>query len=201
MNLLSRLLSAGNRSDGVAGLRHGIQQFARGIRRQSRFSVVTGLSDGILTALTLAAGKLLGRETGMDVALAWRVAAATAASGAFVFYVAHYAMLRGELAEAERQLNLTERGRLVTTALGRAVLLEAGGRASTSSVCSFAGALVPLILGVAQPRLAIVVALAGLAVLGGVLGKGVHGRVWVWAVILLAGGVAFAWLGTWLKIV
>jgi VIT1/CCC1 family predicted Fe2+/Mn2+ transporter len=200
MNLLTRLLSATGRSTAVAGLSGGLKHFGRGVQRQSGFSVVTGISDGILTALTLAAGKLLGHEPGMDVALAWRVAVATGASGAFVFFVAHYTALRSELIEAERQLNLTEHGRLATTALGRAVLLEANGRALISSVCSFSGALLPLMLGVADPKLAVAVSLGALGVLGAVLAKSVHGRPLLWAAILLGGGAVFAWLGTWLRI-
>jgi hypothetical protein len=62
---------------------------------RNRLDLVAGLSDGILTALTLAAGKLLGPEAAMSPGLALRVALAAAVSGAFVFFVAHYAVLRG----------------------------------------------------------------------------------------------------------
>jgi predicted membrane protein (TIGR00267 family) len=168
---------------------------------KTRFDLVAGLGDGILTALTLAGGKLLGPEAAMSFDLALRVAVAAAVSGAFIFFVAHYAVLRSELVEAERQLNLTEHGRLVTSRLGRAALIDAGSKAMVTAVFSFSGALLPLIVGVVWPVLALVVALAALTVLGSSLGKIAHGRPLIWAVSMLAGGIAVAYIGFSLKIV
>jgi predicted membrane protein (TIGR00267 family) len=168
---------------------------------ETRFDLVAGLGDGILTALTLAGGRLLGPEPAMSVGLALRVAVAASISGAFIFFVAHYAVLRGELVEAERQLNLTTHGRLVTTRLGRAALIEAASKALISTLFSFSGALLPLVAGVIWPVLAIVVALVALTLLGAILGRMAHGRPLIWAAGLLAGGIALAYIGLSLRIV
>lgn len=168
---------------------------------KTSFDLVAGFGDGILTALILAGGTLLGPEAAMSFSLALRVAVAAAVSGAFIFFVAHYAVLRGELVEAERQLNLTERGRLVTTRLGGAALAEAGSKAVITAVFSFTGALLPLMIGVVWPILAIIVALAALTFLGIILGKMAHGRAPAWAISLLVGGIVVAYIGFILGIV
>lgn len=166
-----------------------------------RFDLVAGLCDGILTALTLAAGRLLDSQAAMRPDLALRVAIAAGASGAFIFFVARYAALRGRLVEAERQLNLTGHGRMAATHLGRQVIQEAGGSAVINSLCGFCGALLPLLLGVVLPAVMLVVALAALAALGAFLAHTVHGRPLRWSAGLLAGGVALTFLGLHLKIV
>ena len=122
-------------------------------RRESEWlqAVAMGLADGILSALLLASGRLLGSDRGVDASLALRVAAGALATSGFVFYVGRYAELRGRLMHAERQLNLTSRGRLATTHLGRAVLFEALGDAAVSGASCFAGALLPLSLSAALP--------------------------------------------------
>jgi hypothetical protein len=56
--------------------------------------MVLGFSDGILTALTLAAGRLTRPEEGVSLSFALRIAAGALVSGAFVFFVAHYAESR-----------------------------------------------------------------------------------------------------------
>ncbi len=163
--------------------------------------MVAGICDGVLTALTLVAGKLLGPEAGVTASLALRVAVAAAISGAFIFFVAHYSVLRAELVEAERQLNLTESGRMATTHLGRAILTEAVCQALVTSLCSFAGALLPLLVGVLMPMLTIIVALVALGMLGAFLGHTVHGRPLFWAVGLFVGGIALTGVGFYLRIV
>lgn len=61
----------------------------------NRLDIVAGLIDGILNALTLAAGRLIhtGGE-GATQSLALRVSVAAGATTIFVFFVAHYAQLR-----------------------------------------------------------------------------------------------------------
>lgn len=167
----------------------------------TRFDLVAGLGDGILTALALAGGKLLEPQASMSADLALRVAIAAASSGAFIFFVAHYAVLRGELVEAARQLNLTDEGRLVATRLGRSALIEAATKALITAAFSFSGALLPLLVGVVWPLLAIAVALAALAVLGATLGHMAHGGRLTWALSLLVGGIAVAAIGYALRIV
>ena len=48
-----------------------------------------GLVDGILNALTLGAGSLLGGSEHVTVGLALRIGAAAMASSAFAFFVAN----------------------------------------------------------------------------------------------------------------
>jgi hypothetical protein len=75
----------------------------------NRLDVVAGLIDGILNALTLAAGRLVhaGGE-GATLSLALRVSVAAGATTIFVFFIAHYAQLRLDLVRHERQLNFTQ---------------------------------------------------------------------------------------------
>lgn len=98
---------------------------------------VLGLTDGILTAVTLAAGSLVapgGRP--MSAHLAIQIAVAALTSSAFVFYVAQYSHLRGELVRLERQLTFTDHGRFAASRLGRSVALEALFAAAVSSGAS-----------------------------------------------------------------
>ncbi len=174
------------------------------VRPNHRLDLVAGLCDGILTALTLASGRLLNTDAPMDVSLALRVATAAAVSGGFILFVAHYAELRGELVHAERQLNLLPYGRMATTKLGRTVLREAASGSLIAAGCSFCGALLPLILGAVFPQMswcAIAVALGALALLGGVLGKVVYGSPLAWSFVLLLGGAFLAYVGLKLKII
>jgi hypothetical protein len=123
----------------------------RALRPEDHRAIAMGLADGMLTALLLASGRLLGRGDPIDGGLALRVAVGAMATGAFIFYVGRYAELRGTLIRAEQQLNLTSRGKLATTRLGRAVLHEAVRDSAVSGVSSFAGALLALLLAVGLP--------------------------------------------------
>jgi predicted membrane protein (TIGR00267 family) len=166
--------------------------------------VVLGLSDGVLTALTLAAGSVLnpGRHIAMNMAL--RIAVSAFASGAFVFFVARYSQLRSELVNAERQLNLTSHGRLAASKLGRDVLREAVLSASLSSIASFVGAMIPLAVAALFPAhgwAALAAALVTLALLGAGLAKVSFGSPLYWSTTLVVGGVALSILGVQLRIV
>jgi predicted membrane protein (TIGR00267 family) len=174
------------------------------LRDRTLLPTVLGLSDGILTALTLAAGQLTEPHHQMPLARGIRIAVAALVSSAFVFYVAHYAQLRGELVHAERQLNLMSHGHLASTRLGRSVRMEALVSAVLSSVASFWGALIPLLTGVLLPTLRwgpIVTSLASLGVLGIALARVVHGSYWLWCGGLVTGGVLLSLVGIWLHIV
>jgi len=177
---------------------------ARSLGPEGHRAIAMGLADGILTALLLASGRLLGRGDPMDGGLAFRVAVGAMATGAFIFYVGRYAELRGSLIQAERQLNLASRGKLATTRLGRAVLVEAARDSAVSGLSSFAGALLPLPLAVgvpSAPAVAVVLPLAMLAVMGAVLARVVAGSPAVWAGGLVVGGAAMAALGWELNLV
>jgi predicted membrane protein (TIGR00267 family) len=173
-------------------------------RRERLLPLVLGFSDGILTALTLAAGRLTSREQPVTASLALRIAAGALASGAFVFFVARYSELRRELIRAERQLNLTSHGQLAASRLGAAVFREGLLAGLISSVAAFCGALVPLMVAALLPGYrwaSIVAALVTLALLGIGLAHTVHGRMLRWSVGLVAGGVVLSIVGAYLKII
>lgn len=166
------------------------------------FALVIGLTDGILTALTLASGHLIS-GTRPTLGLSFRIALGSAICGVFVFYAAEYARLRGELIRSEKELNLSARGHFVATQLGKQVRWEATVAATCSSAANFAGAMFPLALGSfmpGPPLLAGLPSLLALGALGAALAHIVHGRPAVWMTILVAGGIALSLIGVWLHI-
>jgi predicted membrane protein (TIGR00267 family) len=166
--------------------------------------LVLGFSDGILTALTLAAGRLTGGAEPVTFSLALRLGIAALASGAFVFFVARYAELRRGLIRAEHQLNITGHGQLATSHLGKTVFWEGVTAALASSVAAFLGALLPLMIAAIYPRhgwASILIALIALALLGVGLARVVHGRVLRWSAGLVIGGGVLSVIGAFLKIV
>jgi len=177
----------------------------RALGRSVLLPSVLGLTDGILTAITLAAGSLVapgGRP--MSAHLAVRIAVAALTSSAFVFYVAQYSHLRGELVRLERQLTLTDHGRFAASRLGRSVALEALFAAAVSSSASFLGALIPLLSGALFPDFrwaAIVASIGSLGILGSVLARVVRGSFWRWPTALMIGGLALSIVGITLHIV
>jgi VIT1/CCC1 family predicted Fe2+/Mn2+ transporter len=140
----------------------------------------------------------------LTAGLAVRVAIVAAIPGAFIFFIAHYAALRGELVEAERQLSMTTHGRLASSRLGKSALREAAARGLLASASGFCGALLPLIIGSSLPGfrwLAIAVALGFLALLGAFLAKTVYGKPLRWGGGMLFSGAVLAYLGVHLGIV
>jgi VIT1/CCC1 family predicted Fe2+/Mn2+ transporter len=172
------------------------------LRGPYSFAIVVGLTDGILNALTLAAGHFVNGSR-PTFALSLRIAVGSALCGIFVFFTAEYARLRGELLDAEQQLNLATTGRFATTNLGRQVRREAVVSASVSSGANLFGALLPLFLGAVLPGppiLAIAPSLVALGVLGAILSTSIRGRMLPWITVLTLSGVVFSWLGVWLHI-
>lgn len=171
---------------------------------KNRLDPIAGFCDGILTALTLAAGKIAESDSLSLLMLGFRVGIAGAASGVFVFFVAHYSQLRGELIESERQLNLTEHGRLVSSHLGRAVLIESIVKACVASFFSFLGAILPLGISALvpiAPWFTIGITLTILGALGIFLAFTVHGKPFTWAAGLVLAGLVLTIIGMNLKLV
>ena len=169
----------------------------------SLFPYVLGLADGMLTALVLASGKVLGGSGRLDAPMAVRISAASALSGAFVFFTAEYIRLRGGLVHAEQQLSLRKAGRLASTRLGRWALREATFSAAVSSVCNFTGALLPLLCGALLPGpawLAVAFTVAVLGILGVIVAYAVHGSLLRWGVGLMIAGGALALAGAKLRV-
>lgn len=173
-----------------------------GSREWLLLPLTLGVADGILNALILASATVLhGR--GLGIGLALRVGTVALISAVFTVFVAEYAQLRGELARAERELNLTSSGRLAASSLGRQVVSEAGWAAAVASVSSFLGAVGPLLVGVVlQPYswTALVVSVGALGGLGAGVATAVGGRHLRWVVALSLSGIIVGAVGTALDI-
>ncbi|MFC0860885.1 hypothetical protein ACFHYQ_01115 [Sphaerimonospora cavernae] len=163
---------------------------------------VLGVSDGILNALILAATSILnGQRAQIQVGL--RVATVALVTAVFTVYIAEYSELRGQLARASRQLNLTSPGRLAATRLGGVVIREAGVATAVAGLASFFGALIPLLIGAAVPGpswLPLAVSLLILGVLGTGIGTAVGGSRLRWSCALVIGGVCVTAVGLQLRI-
>jgi predicted membrane protein (TIGR00267 family) len=173
-------------------------------RRDRCLPLVAGLCDGILTALTLAAGRMLDASHPMTLGTALRVAVGAFASGAFIFFVGHYAQLRGELVHAERELSLAAHGRFARSRLGAAVRRDALIATLLGSVSSFLGAVVPSAVSAlvpAQAWLGIATALGILGLLGVALALTLFGSPARWTLALVVCGILLAYLGVRLRIV
>lgn len=167
------------------------------------FPLVVGSTDGIMTALALASGRLMSGGP-LGISMAVKVAAASALSGVFVFFTAEYFRFRGELVRAERELSLSAHGIMASTQLGRAVRQEAFVDACMSCCSNFAGALFPLLLGVVLPGprwLPMAAAVLILGFLGGILARSVHASSVFWSLTLILLGALVAYVGTILRIV
>jgi predicted membrane protein (TIGR00267 family) len=178
--------------------------FGLSFPREYIFALVIGLVDGILTALTLASGKVVNSQDSIDVMLVLRISVATALSGAFIFFVAEYVRLRGELVHAERHLNLTSHGHLATTQLGRGVFNDTLRGATISGTCSFLGALIPLMSGAVLPGprwSPIGIAIITLGFLGIGLARAVYGNAIRWAIALIVAGVFLTAVGVKLRVI
>jgi hypothetical protein len=117
------------------------------VAKEYEFAAVLGLTDGILTALTLAAGSIIGSKTGLSISLGLRVASASALAGGVVFLTAELARRNHELVHAEQQLNLMSHGRLATTRLGHFVVVESSKATIVVVASNFLGALLPFLVG------------------------------------------------------
>lgn len=171
---------------------------------RGRLDIFAGLVDGILNALTLAAGRLLRVGEGANLDLAVRVAIVTCLTTVFVFFVAHYAELRAELVQAERELNLLSHGRLATSQLGRRALQTAAGSALLAAACGLVGSMVPLIIGAYLPGprwMGLAVILLLLGGLGALLARSFHGSVVFWGCSIALAGALLTLVGLQINIV
>lgn len=177
---------------------------SRTARNKVLLPVTMGLTDGILTALTLTANSLISNQPRVSALLALRVAGVAFFSGAFVYFVTKYAEFRQELVHAEHELSLLEHGKLALGHLGRSAMREAGFATIISSGAAFLGSLGPLLVATVFPRYpwsSVVASLAALVLLGIVLGKVLYGNVLRWALTLLIAGALLTVIGIQLDIV
>jgi predicted membrane protein (TIGR00267 family) len=169
----------------------------------NRLDIVAGVIDGMLTALTLAAGTLFNKGGALSLALVGKVAVFSACTTVFVFFVAHYTELRSELVRSERELNLLSHGRLATTRLGQQVRREALLGSLVASLCSLIGAAIPLLLGLLLPGLPVLSVALAVGLLGGLgalLAMSLFGSPLVWAIGMMLGGIALTLIGVNLDI-
>lgn len=174
------------------------------IRVRWAFSSVLGLTDGILTALTLGAGRMMQSHGTMSVSLAVRIAMASALTGGVVFFTAELARRNRELVRAEQELNLLSRGRLAATRLGRFNLLETSQATVTLVVSNFAGAFLPLIVVTAFRQLAWIPILLSMLLLWGLgwlIARVTYRSRIRWSFGLMAAGAILTAFGMWLHIV
>ena len=167
------------------------------------FPITLGLSDGIITALMLAAGDLLSyHDVGLNLAL--RIAFGSAFVGSFSYFIAEYARLRGELYRVSRQLTLKSPSFLTKGKLGKDIILESTVGTSLSGFCGFSGAMIPLLVNVYMPHpvwLSVIIAIVTLGVLGIGLSKTVVGKHTYWAVSMVLMGIIVTAAGSVLHIV
>ena len=175
----------------------------RKIRQRVLLAATMGVTDGILTALTLAAGLLTSNRQSVTVSLAFRVAGGAFFSGAFVYFVSKYAEFRQEFVHAEQQLSLLAHGKLALTHLDNTTLRETGFTTLVSSTAAFLGALCPLLVTMLFPRhqwTSFVAAHVALGLLGIALARALYGSALRWSLALIVGGALLTVIGIRLAI-
>lgn len=169
------------------------------------FSILLGLIDGILTVLTLAAGKILDKPySALSLAFAMRLAFVTSISGACVYFISEYSKQRIRLIHAEKELNLTKHGKFVTTNLGKQIYIETMGSVIITGICSFLGAFIPMFGAIFFPETAwisMIIALLILALLGWSVARMVYGNVFVWVISLFISGLIVSFIGYKLHVI
>ena len=174
------------------------------ISSRMRLDIVAGLVDGILNALILAAGRIVGHGDAPDFGLVARVSIATGLTTVLVFFLAHYAELRAELVRAERELNLLTHGQLATSRLGRKALRSAAAAALVAAACGIVGATVSLVLCIwlpGPPWVGLIAIFVLLGLLGALLAKSFYGSAIVWGISVASCGVILAIAGVKIGIV
>jgi predicted membrane protein (TIGR00267 family) len=173
--------------------------------RNQLFALLLGLIDGILTVLALATGHVLkpGGEP-ITLSLSLKVAFATSVSGACIYFFSEYSRQRHRLIHAEKELNLATHGKLATTQLGNQILKETLLGVLVSSVCNFAGAILPLGVAMGFPQAqwtAVAIALLMLILLGIGIAALVYGSALAWSISLVSAGAMVAFIGYKLNVV
>jgi predicted membrane protein (TIGR00267 family) len=161
--------------------------------------LLLGLTDGIIMSLGLGARVILnGTDAGHlgRVALNAGVFAAVTNLATSLFTEQYQA--RREVLAMERQLVISERGRLLRTGLYRTERRRALMRSVVHAGTAFLGAAIPLLSALALPGavwIDLVVPLAALWVLGFALGRKGAGRPVAWAVGMVCAGIVVTVIG------
>ena len=177
----------------------------KGFLKQYLFAIVVGSIDGILSVLTLSTGKIFDKAgEGFSLNLALRVAFVTALSGSIVYFISEYSTQRNSLINAEKELNLADHGKFVTSNLGKQILKETFAGVLISGFFSFFGAFIPISGAVFFPQyswLSILIALLILAALGFSVARLVYGDSFKWIVALVVTGIVVSFVGYKLHVI
>lgn len=174
------------------------------MRQKLTLPLVLGLCEGVITVLTLAAKLLIRSNVPVTLGFAVRVSLVSLITGLFVYFISQYSELRRELLHLELEINLTDRGHLATTQLGKKIIHEAVIMAFVGSGCAFLGSFIPLVIAILiqdYKWASLVFAVILLGVLGIFLAKLVHGSKIRWAAALIVSGLLVAYIGLQLDIV
>jgi predicted membrane protein (TIGR00267 family) len=161
--------------------------------------LLLGLTDGIIMALGLGAKAIFGDASAGHLG---RVAInagvfASVTNLATSLFTEQY-QTRRELLAIERQLVISERGRLLRTGLFRTGRRRALMRSAVHAGTAFFGAAIPLLPALALPNapwIGLVVPLGALFVLGTSLGRRGAGRPLFWGLGMILAGVVVTVVG------
>jgi hypothetical protein len=144
----------------------------------------------------------------LTLSLVGKVAAVTACTTSFVFSLPIMLSSEQNLCELRvnsRELNLSSRGQLATTQLGKQIFHEPLWDAVVASVCGVVGSVIALTiltiaLAIPLPIIGVGVTIAILGVLGWLLGLSVFGSATLWAGGLILRGNVVTAIGAKLNI-
>lgn len=167
------------------------------------FPVSIGLSDGIITALILASGGIIGKSS-IDLFQAFRISFGSAFAGAFSYFIAQYAGLNEELHRTALQLNLKSTDYLLKGHLGIEIFVESLLGALIAAFFGFLGALIPLSSSLIvrnNIEIPLFLSYLSLAVLGLFISKTTAGRAKFWIVVMVIVGIIVTIAGYELKLI
>jgi VIT1/CCC1 family predicted Fe2+/Mn2+ transporter len=167
------------------------------------FPVSIGLSDGIITALILASGGIIGKST-IDIFEAFKISFGSAFAGAFSYFIAQYAGLNEELHRTALQLNLKSTDYLLRGHLGIEIFIESLLGAFIAAFFGFLGALIPLsssLIVRGNEIIPLSLSYTSLAILGLFISKSTAGRARFWIIVMVTVGIIVTIAGFELKLI
>ncbi len=167
------------------------------------FPTSIGLSDGIITALILAAGGILNGG-GIDLFISIKISFGSAFAGTFSYFIAQYAGLNEELHRTAKQLNLKSTNYLLKGKLGNEIFLESLSGSIIAAICGFFGALIPLLSSLVIRNniiIPLVFSYVSLGILGLFISKTTSGRSSFWIAVMITIGIIVTIAGFYLKLI
>jgi len=167
------------------------------------FPISIGLSDGIITALILASGGIIGKSS-IDLFQAFRISFGSAFAGAFSYFIAQYAGLNEELHRTALQLHLKSTDYLLKGHLGMEIFVESLLGAFIAAFFGFLGALIPLsssLIVKNNIEIPLFLSYSSLALLGLFISKTTAGRARFWIIVMVIVGIIVTIAGYELKLI